>query len=259
MQYSFKTIVASLPRTKNSKSSWWVKLWVRKCSFPFTWLFINLGWSSNAVSGFSIFVSLIACICFAMQSMTAQIFAVALINFWLVLDCVDGNIARCKKAKKLYGEFIDAMGGYFTVAFIYLAISLSAYNHGGVFLEEKTSVWIVVLGAISSISDILARLIYTNYRSVIRDEEHAKSELMLQEDNRSINYIRKRISKELGISGLFMPLTIIGLCFHCYDVITLFYLLFNVFALLTTAGIYFLKASQYDKTQNKDICSEKKK
>ena len=54
MKYSFKSIVASLPQKKNSNSSWWVKLWVRKASFPFTWFFINLGFSPNAVSVLSI-------------------------------------------------------------------------------------------------------------------------------------------------------------------------------------------------------------
>ena len=66
MRYSFNDIIESLPKKKNSKSSWWVKLWVRKTSFLFTYLFINLGWSSNAVSYLSVFVSLLACVLFSL-------------------------------------------------------------------------------------------------------------------------------------------------------------------------------------------------
>lgn len=243
MKYSFKYIIDSLPSTKNSKSSWWVKLWVRKVSFLFTYIFINLGWSSNAVSYLSIFVSIAACVFFALGIDWATISAIVLINFWLVLDCVDGNIARCKKQKKLYGEFIDAMSGYFTVAFVYLAISIAAFHQPDSWIGGN--VWIIVCGAIASVSDILARLIYTNYCSIHRpngiDDEKSKTE-----DKRSINYLRKRISKELGISGLFMPLTIIGYIFDAYGYITMFYLAFNGFALISTAVMYAIKANRYD-------------
>ena len=99
MRYTYKQILDSLPVKKNSNSSWWVKLWVRKVSFFFTFIFINLGFSPNAVSVFSIFITLLACICYMLPNMGCVITAVVLVNFWLVLDCVDGNIARCRKVK----------------------------------------------------------------------------------------------------------------------------------------------------------------
>lgn len=243
MKYSFRYIIESLPVKKNSKSSWWVKLWVRKTSFLLTYLFINFGWSSNAVSYLSIFVSLVACGLFMVDHSWAVITAIVLINFWLILDCVDGNIARCKHEKKLYGEFVDAMSGYFTVGFVYFSLSVAAYNQN--YSCAYNSVWILICGGIASISDILARLIYTNYCSVERPD-NIVSEKSLAEDKKSINYLRKRISKELGISGLFMPLTILGYIFNCYGYIVLFYLLFNGFALLSTAIIYSYKAEKYD-------------
>lgn len=243
MKYSFKYIIDSLPVKKNSKSSWWVKLWVRKTSFLFTYLFINLGWSSNAVSYLSILVSLLACGFFLVDQSWAVIAAIVLINFWLILDCVDGNIARCKHQKKLYGEFVDAMSGYFTVGFVYFALSVAAFHQTGSL--GSNSLWIIICGAIASISDVLARLIYTNYCSVIRPDQSV-SEKNMVEDKKSINYLRKRISKEFGISGLFMPLTIIGYIFNCYSLVVLFYLGFNGFALLSTAAIYAYKAEEYD-------------
>lgn len=242
MTYTFKYIIDSLPVKKNSKSSWWVKLWVRKASFPFTYLFINLGWSSNGVSVLSILVSLFACVLFSLGLNWATISAVILINFWLILDCVDGNIARCKKQTKLYGEFIDAMSGYYTVGFVYLALGIASY-HQHSFLSN--SILIIIFGALSSICDILSRLIYTNYCSVLRPDS-SESEKSKTDNKHTINYIRKRISKELGISGMFMPLTIIGYIFDCYSYIVLFYLAFNGFALLSTTIMYAYKANKYD-------------
>ena len=107
MKYTYSKIVESLPKKKNSNSSWWVKLWVRKASFPFTFLFINLGFSPNAVSVLSIAFVIAACAGYVISTPASIITAVVLINVWLILDCVDGNIARCRKQKTVYGEFVD--------------------------------------------------------------------------------------------------------------------------------------------------------
>ena len=213
MKFSFSKITESLPADYNAESSWWVKLWVRKVSFIFTWFFINIGLSANNVTVLSIFVTLAGCVCYTIPSISFQIAAVVLINFWLVLDCVDGNIARCMKQKKLYGSFIDGMGGYFTVGFVYLAISISAFRTGGM-LFDKGNDWILIAGAVSSISDILARLIFCSYCNVIRPEsEGVNEEKVLQKKKYSLNWIRKRIGREFGISGAFMLLIIIGVFF----------------------------------------------
>ncbi len=247
--YTFKQIKDSLPKDYNAQGSWWVRLWVRRVSFVFTWLFINAGMSANSVTLLSIFVTLAGCVCYAVPSLPFQIAAVVLINFWLVLDCVDGNIARCMKKKTLYGSFIDAMGGYFTVGFVYLAIGISAWQTGGV-LFEKGNAWILVAGAMSSISDILARLIYSRYCNVARPEtDDANKERALQSKKYSLNWLRKRIGVQLGLSGTFMFLIILGVCLKCNDLVTLFYLAFNGFALLSTTVIYYKKANDYDKNK----------
>lgn len=257
MKYTYKNILDSLPVKKNSNSSWWVKLWVRRVSFLFTFLFINMGFSPNAVSVLSIFVVLAACVCYMVPSVTCIIIAIVLINFWLVLDCVDGNIARCQKAKTVYGEFVDDIGGYFTVAFAYLAISVCAYNFGGVLFGEK-NVWLVVLGGMSSVCDILARLIHKDYvhftdKTLTAEELKEKNEVPSYEviNKRSISYLRRRIGKELGVSGTFMLLTIVCAVFNAYDLMTVFYFLFNGFALLSTVVIYIYKANKYDRKQMK--------
>lgn len=253
MKYTYRQILDSLPVTKNSNSSWWVKLWVRKASFFFTYIFINLGFSPNAVSVFSIFITLAACVLFMVPAKWAVIAAIVLINFWLVLDCVDGNIARCRKVKTVYGEFVDDIGGYFTVAFVYLAIGVCAYNFGGVFFSPGNH-WIIIAGGIACISDILARLIHKDYenftaRTETEEERKNKAEIPSYEvtNKKSISYIRRRVGKELGISGAFMPLTIIGALFNTYDLIVVFYLMFNGFALISTSLIYIYKADKYDR------------
>ena len=249
MKYTYKNIVDSLPIKKNSNSSWWVKLWVRKISFLFTYIFINLGFSSNAVSLLSIFVTMIACLCFGISSNISIAVAVILINLWLILDCVDGNIARCTHKHTTYGEFIDDMGGYFTTAFVYFAIALAAFHNGGM-LVQKGSEIVLIAGALSSISDILARLIHKDYvcfgyEGGVQNKEKVGTNLDM--DKKSFNYLRVRIEKELGISGAFMPLTIICAILNCFDIMTVFYFVFNFCGMLATAFLLFRRADGFDK------------
>lgn len=255
MKYTYQQILNSLPVKKNSNSSWWVKLWVRRVSFFFTYVFINLGFTPNGVSVLSIFVTLAACALFMIPLKGTVIAAVILINFWLVLDCVDGNIARCIKQKTAYGEFVDDIGGYYTVAFVYLVIGVCGYNFGGVVLKQNTSC-MIVMGAISSVCDILARLIHKDYEHFT---DKTLSELEWHEKNRhesyevtnkkSLSYIRRRIGKEIGISGSFMPLVILCGIFNAYDIMTIIYFLFNGAALLATTVLFIYKADKYDRRE----------
>ncbi len=246
MKYSFKSILESLPVKKNSNSSWWVKLWVRRVSFIFTYLFINLGFSPNGVSVVSMFVALTSFICFAIPQTWALIVALVCINLWLILDCVDGNIARCRKKKTVYGEFVDDIGGYYVVAFVYLAISVRAFCEGGILINDTPM--IIVIGAVSCISDVLARLINKDYGNFSMKRPDYIATDYTNESKKSISYLRRRVGKELGISGAFMPLAILCGILQCYDLMTIFYCAFNVFALLSTTVIYIYKADKYDKT-----------
>lgn len=246
MKYSYKSIIKSLPPKKNSNSSWWVKLLIRKFSFPLTYIFINMGFSANAVSILSIVVVLAGCLCYCIPDSGWLITAVVLINLWLVLDCVDGNIARCKKQKTVFGEFVDDIGGYYIESLVYLAISVFVFNNGGVLIGMQCH-WIIVVGALSSITNILSRLIYKDYGHYSVKADRSMQEEHTVDVPNSLYYIRNRVSKELGISGVFMPLIIICAIYNAYDLLTIFYLLFNGFALLSTTVIYIYKADKYDR------------
>lgn len=246
MHYSFKQIVDSLPKKKNSNSSLWVKIIIRKISFPFTFLFINLGFSANSVSVLSIFTAIAACVCFMVPIKTAMIVAIILTQMWLVLDCVDGNIARVKKRKNSFGEFIDDVGGYYIEALIYFAIGVCTFHFGGV-LFTSGDYLLIIMGAGSSIVNILARLIYKDYCHFADHADMSMQEQHTVDDKKSLYYIRNRVSKELGISGLFMPAIIFCAVFLCFDLLTLFYLIFNAFALISTTVIYIYKGNKFDR------------
>lgn len=243
MHYSLKTIIDSLPAKKNSKSSLWVKLIVRRLSFLFTYVFINMGFSPWTVSVLSAVVAIAGSVLLMLPNYTFVVIGMILIQYWLILDCVDGNIARCKKQSSELGSFIDALSGYYVSAFVYLGTGVAAYHFSHF---ENFRFLFVLMGAVSSISGILSRLIHQKYTYTILMLENGSHKLSTPEEEvenkKSFQYLRSRIDKEIGISGLFMPFLIIAAVFNLFDLITVFYCLFQVLALIGVTAIYSLKA-----------------
>jgi glycerol-3-phosphate cytidylyltransferase len=157
---------------------------------------------------------------------------------WLVMDCVDGNIARVKKQSSKMGEFIDAFSGYYLCAFVYLSIGLAAFHSSKILLIDNYI--FIILGAIASISDILARLIHSKYLNYTTSSTSLTPNATA--NKKSFSYIRLRIEKELGISGLFMPFLIVALIFNIFDIMLLFYLAFSMGGLFITSLYYALKS-----------------
>lgn len=246
MNYKFNYIVQSLPKKKNSKSSFWVKLIVRRLSFLFTYIFINLGFSAWGASIFSVIVALIGSILLSINNNISMIWGVVCIQLWLIMDCVDGNIARCKNSSSDMGEFVDALSGYFISAFVYLAIGIAAYNTSTI-VPEKYLVFLIISGAIASIANILARLIHQKYifTIMILEKKHGEKYTLPEEqveNKRGLQYLRSRIDKELGLSGLFMPFLIVSAIFNCFDIMIAFYTVFSVGSLVIVTLYYGIKS-----------------
>ena len=240
--YSYSQIVESLPKKKNSKSSLWVKTVVRKLSFPVTWLFINCKCSPWMASMISVVVAVAGSILLCLDNEACRIIGVCLIQFWLVLDCVDGNIARVKKQSSEFGEFVDALSGYYVTGFVFVGIGTAAYHTTTIF--EDYSLWLIVIGGITAVAGLLARIIHQKYTYTIMVTSGNTDAIPEHEvDNKkSAQRLRSRMDKELGISGLFMPFLIVACVFHLYDVMILFYLLFQGLGMVAITTYYSLKA-----------------
>lgn len=244
MKYTLKQIIDSLPVKKNSKSSLWVKIIVRKVSFIFTFIFINLRCSAWMASIISVLVAVLGSVCLCIDSIVARVIGVILIELWLVLDCVDGNIARVKKTSSEMGEFIDALSGYYVTGFVYFSIGVSAY------FTTKFSTFafaFLIMGGVSSIAGLLARIIHQKYTYsilVLEREKEEKLELPEEQvtDKKSLQYLRSRLDKEINISGLFMPFLLLSVIFNLFDIMTVFYLLFHIVGLIAVTVYYSLKA-----------------
>lgn len=240
MRYTMQQIKESLPKVKNKGDSLWVQYVARNISYPFTFLFINMGFSAWDVSVLSIIVAFLACFAFCINSELARWIGVILIHFWMICDCVDGNIARVKKTTGPMGEFIDAQSGYIISAFCYFGLGVAAYfttkyiDHAVLFLA---------LGSVSSITNVLSRLIHQKF-TVAQIKVNGGEDTVRKEEQEKFSFqsLRRRIGKEIGLSGMFMILVILCQIFKIYDYVTVFYFLFCIVSLGVVILRYSIKA-----------------
>mgnify|MGYP000100025354 FL=1 len=251
--YTYDYIVKSLPKNKSSVSSFWVKAVARPLSFFFTFVFVNLKCTANFISILSGIVSVIGCVLLAVSSKTAMISGVVLINFWIVLDCVDGNIARVTHKSTRMGEFFDAAYGFIICAFDFLAIGIAAYNWSSVLFGEK-AIANIIIGALACSFNILPRLVYQKYTVMTMALSEGGGKVEIENDSfydpskrKGLTYLRLVIDRQIGTSGLFMPFLIVCAIFKCFDIMGLFYCVYLGVSCVAVFVMFSMKADRINK------------
>lgn len=250
MKYTYKYIKNSLPKKKNSRSSLWVRIFIRKLSFPFTYFFINTGWTANMVSVLSWVVIFAAFVLLCINNFVCMLIGVILTNFWLVLDCVDGNIARCNKRKSFMGDFYDAVAGYGPFAFTTIGLGMAAY-HTSFLIDEEYRYLLILIAGIGSMINLYTRLIHQKYQNCYFAAKKILGEmdeitLIDTEDKRSFAYIREQIDKNFGVAGLFMPWLFLALFTSTFDIMVVVYVLYYLASFLAIAFMYCRKATRFE-------------
>lgn len=250
MKYTMHDITSSLTKKKNSRSSLWVQLWVRKASFPITYLFINAGWSANMVSVLSWILILVAAVLLSINDFSCMLWGVLLTNFWLVLDCVDGNIARVKKVKTFMGDFFDASAGYGPFSFTTIGLGMAAY-HTSYLVPEEYKYLLILIGGVGAMSNMYMRLIHQKYMNCFFAGKKIINELdditlADTEDKKSFAYIREQIDKNFGVSGIFMPWLFVALYTNTFDIMVTCYTLYYVVSFIAICVLYCIKAANFE-------------
>lgn len=260
MKYTYKDITSSLTKKKNSRSSLWVQLWVRKASFPITYLLINTGWTANMVSVLSWFVIFGAAVLLCFNNFWCMFAGVILTNFWLVLDCVDGNIARVKKVKTFMGDFYDAIAGYGPFSFTTIALGMAAYNTSFI-VPEKYRYCFILIGAVGAVANIYMRLIHQKYltcffvgKKILGELEEIT--LKDTEDKKSFAYIREQIDKNFGVSGLFMPWLFVSLFTNTFDIMLVCYVAYYLLSFLAICVLYCKRATVFEHEAQKKMSEQ---
>ena len=81
---------------------------VRRASKPLTRIALRLGWSPNTITGISFAIGLAAAASFAGGSWPWLMLGALLLQLSLIVDCVDGEVARATRRFSVLGAWLDA-------------------------------------------------------------------------------------------------------------------------------------------------------
>ena len=128
-------------------------------ALPVTWLLLHTPVTANQVTGFSLLVALAGILFFAFPSSAAFLTGAVLLQLWYLLDHVDGQIARYRKAASLTGRFFDYLMHHVTHSVIFFSLGFYVYRLTG-------SLFWLLWGFVTSVGMTTFNLIYdTKYKT----------------------------------------------------------------------------------------------
>ena len=239
----------SMPDWKKKKDPILVRYITRPISFYISAALANIGVTANDVSYFSGWVAIAGACCYLFNSHEMNIIGAILVFLWLLLDCVDGNMARSVR-RQPFGDFADAISSYILVGIIVTFIGYAAYNEGGMIIPAGQP-WIILIGALGSSADTMMRLIYHKYQENERqlvDENILPSNKDIFKDHSKVGDWKVRLNMELGIAGLLTILIVFGSIFSFLDIVVIYCFCYYGFSCL---GTYFLFVGKARKAAKK--------
>lgn len=246
-KYTAKYFSDNLPDWKRKKDPILVRLFYRPLSFYCSAFFANGGFSANDVTVISIVITFLAdgLIAASCINHALGIIGTILVSVWLLLDCTDGNMARSIK-KQPYGEFLDALGSYVLVAFFGLVTGICVFARGGVILQRQDFLPLII-GALSSITDLLMRVTHQKFIVTGMNYNYAKSNSKFTESDNLLAKVKERAQLELGIGGILPPIIVLCMFFDAMDLILIYVFLYNGLSCLAIVTLYIVKAMKYRK------------
>lgn len=141
---------------------------------------------------------------------------------WAVLDCVDGNIARCKDQCSKRGELWDAAGGYLALSLIFLSSGIAGFYEESL-VPIWPSEWNIILGGLTALLSIYPRLIAQKKRAI--SDSHEVLSVM---DKRNFSLPRIIAMNIESAIGLMQVLFLCSIIFQVANCFIAFYFIVNL-------------------------------
>ena len=129
---------------------------LRPIAFVFVKLFYPTSITPNQVSLMTIIVGIISGYLFSRGTVTCFVIAGSLYFFCMVLDCVDGMIARLKNSGTAVGRIIDGFADYLVGISVYIGMGIG-FEKGLINLDflPINHWWIMIIAAVSHIFHVM--------------------------------------------------------------------------------------------------------
>jgi phosphatidylglycerophosphate synthase len=200
-------------------------------SIYFSWIFLNLRLSANAVTGVFFVTGLCGVILFSYNDPVFVIIAYSLWRLHIIFDICDGEVARFTQKFSINGAYWDYMIHSILYPATYISILFSLY----IKFSDVNFLYLGMVGSIL-ISQILA--VKNNYyRAMLFNGNKLNIKKSSNKRGALWSYIVILLTTFLGFEGFLFIYTMSLL----FDLSSLFYLLFVMFYLVSLSLQTFIK------------------
>lgn len=222
-------------KAKTDKLIPWLYFVVRPLSILFTKPILKTPISPVQVTFVSMLATLVG---FALlgfgKSVEVRVYGWIGFFVWAVLDCVDGNVARCKGLASERGALWDATGGYMALSLLFFAVGIAAFNDTNI-VEFMDKHLYIVIGGLTSLMSLFPRLVMQKKKASESGAEAVKA----VGDKASFS-LPKIIALNLESAiGLMQIVVLLGVIFHflnifiaCYFILNLIIMVYSLYTLL---------------------------
>lgn len=210
------------------------KYFYRPLSLPITSLIVKTSISANTITVIGILTWIAGCFLLCLTEAGYQIAAVILLQLGLILDHVDGDLARYRNRTSYEGAYLDLLGHSFSGPLLFLCWGLNVFFS----LHYSLALYLGIIGSLSTLplssnckKDIMFKLLQRN-RSV--SPEKSSSQVLMKETGflkklgdweRIVSYvvkIAKPFGEFIGFPGCFIAVSLAVILDLVFPVFTLF-------------------------------------
>ncbi|MFJ1757094.1 CDP-alcohol phosphatidyltransferase family protein [Kitasatospora sp. NPDC088134] len=165
---------------RRSAEHWAGRLYMRKISLRITRVLSTVTViTPNGLTYLMMLTGILAGAALVVPGLTGAILGALLIQVYLLLDCVDGEVARWRRQTSLTGVYLDRVGHYMSEAALLTGLGLRAAD---LFHREGAAAWQwAFLGTLAALGAILIKS-----ETDLVDVARARSGLTAVEDSASV-------------------------------------------------------------------------
>lgn len=204
----------------SSSDTWYARIVCRKFSVYFSWVFARFPITPNQISLLMILSGIIGGIFLTMQSYLNGLIGVLFLQLFLVLDCVDGEVARIKKRFSSKGKFLDLLANDIIFVSIFAGLTFRVF-----LLFEN---FIVIIAGFCAIVFFLLSKLFPFYAKEA-DEKLTGRYLSPVIFNTKLKLIVFQIIKNFTFPPTIIVIITVGAIFNVFQYILYFYGIFFIF------------------------------
>lgn len=147
-------------KDRRSGEHWAGRLYMREISLRWTRHLVNTRISPNQLTCLMVVAGVLAGVALLVPGLTGALLAALLIQLYLLLDCVDGEVARWRKQTSITGVYLDRVGHYLCEAALLVGFGVRAADvfHAPVHNGGAATNWMwAFLGTVAALGAILIK------------------------------------------------------------------------------------------------------